>query len=436
MGKDGEAFELSLNRDGKPCQTTGNCVVALANDEKTKNMFRYNLMLTKTELQAAWWERTSDSISDNDINNIRLYLEQRYGLVSEKGIPRAIDIIAHQNTYHPIRDYLNNLKWDGTKRIEYIFPRYLGVTHSEYTTEATKLFMIGAIARVFQPGIKFDTMICVADAKQGGGKSTLARFFAIKDEWFTDDLKNLDDENVYRKIQGHWIIEFSEMLATANAKTVESLKAFMSRQKDSYKIPYEKYPQDFPRQCVFFGTTNNLNFLPNDKTGNRRFIPILADCAKAEKHPLDNETETRQYIIDAWAEAMEYYRSGNYKLTFSKDMQNQVEMERKAFEAEDPKVGVIQEWLNNCNHKSVCSLMIYHEAFDSLNHPQNWELREINDIMNYKITGWEKHPTSDSKVRFPKYGKQRAWDLVPEPKVPSNDFIPLSDDAGQENFPF
>lgn len=399
-------------------------------------MFRYNRMIDKIEIQNTWWVRSSINLTDNDVNNVRLFLEQNYGLAHEKNVPRAIDIIAHQNSYHPIVDLLNGLSWDGVKRIEHIFPKYLGAKYCKYTTAATQIFMLGAIARVFEPGIKFDTMICVVDEQQGGGKSTLARFFAIKDEWFSDDIKNLDDENIYRKLQGHWILEFSEMLATANTKTVEGIKAFLSKQKDTYKVPYERYAQDFPRQCAFMGTTNNINFLPNDKTGNRRFIPILADLDKAEVHPLENEAETRKYILDAWAEAMEMYKSGNYTLTFPKDMQEELRETRADFMPEDPKIGIIQEWLDNCKYRSVCSMMVYKEALKNYyQRPEKWELKEINDIMNHDIEGWEKHPTGDNKVRFVEYGKQRAWDRVIPEKVPETmspeGFIPCGKEGTQ-----
>ena len=351
------AAELSVDQKGKIKQSIGNCIKALFYDERTKGMFKYNLMVDRVEIHGSWWNRSTESLSDNDINNIRLFLEQNYGLTHEKNIPRAIDIIAHQNVYHPIRDYLTGLEWDGVERIGNLFPKYLGAERCEYTTIATKVFMMGAIARVFKPGIKYDTMVCVVDDQQGGGKSTMARFMAIKDEWFTDDIKNLDDENIYRKLQGHWIIEFSEMLATSNTKTVEAIKAFLSKLKDTYKIPYERYAQDIPRQCVFLGTTNNLNFLPNDKTGNRRFIPILADRKQAEAHPLDNEQETREYVIKAWAEAMAIYKSGEYSLVFPKNMEKQLDELREDFTPEDPKVGIIQLWLDTCRYDSVLSLI-------------------------------------------------------------------------------
>lgn len=432
-----ESPELSLDAKGKPKQTIGNCIKAIYSNERTREMFRYNLMIDKIEIQGAWWNRSSINLSDNDLNNIRLFLEQNYGLSHEKNVPRAIDIIAHQNTYHPIVELLNKLKWDGVERIKTIFPKYLGAESCDYTTMATKVFMLGAIARVFQPGIKYDTMVCLVDEQQGGGKSTLARFLALQDEWFSDDIKNLDDDNIYRKLQGHWIIEFSEMLATANTKTVESIKAFLSKQKDTYKIPYERYAQDFPRQCIFLGTTNNINFLPNDKTGNRRFIPVLTNKEKAEVHPLDNEQETRFYLMQAWAEAMEIYRSGEYSLTFPKEMQKQLEELRKGFMPEDPKVGVIQEWLDKCKYDSVCSLMIYKEAFNNqYQEPKPWDLKEINDIMNHSITGWKKHPTSDEKVRFKNYGRQRAWDRIVTENLSPDGFLDAKKKLEQMEIPF
>lgn len=432
LGDNREVAQFSINSKGEIKQTIGNCVTAISIDEKLASMFRYNLFLNQIEIFGAWWRKIHSKLEDNDINNIRLYLEQQYDLTSEKGIPRAIEIVAHQNAYHPIRDYLNSLKWDGIKRIENIFPKYLGAEKSEYTAEATKLFMLAVISRVFYPGIKFDTMLCVVGTEQGTGKSTMGRFLSIRDEWFTDDLKRLDDENVYRKLQGHLIIEMPEMLATANAKTVEEIKAFITRQKDTYKVPYEKYSQDIPRQCVFYGTTNNLNFLPDDKSGNRRFIPIMARVTEPESHPLDNEAETRQYIIDAYAEAMEIFRSKNYSLTFPENMQKELRELQQEFSPEDPKIGIIQEWLDNCKYDFVCSIMIYRECFNNeYSEPKYWELKEINNIMNYSIAGWKKHPTSDGKVRFKVYGKQRAWD-----KVSPDEFIDMGTQGVQIEIPF
>ena len=167
-----------------------------------------------------------------------LYLEETYGLTNEKKIDNAIGIVANENKYHPIRDYLNTLVWDGTERIRFCLRHFLGADADDYTYEALKLFLLGAISRAFQPGCKFEIMLCLVGG-QGAGKSTFFRLLAVRDEWFSDDLRKLDDDNVYRKLQGHWIIEMSEMMATANAKSIEEIKSFLSRQKEVYKIPYE-----------------------------------------------------------------------------------------------------------------------------------------------------------------------------------------------------
>lgn len=437
MGGVIENVGLSVNKKGEVKQTIGNCVKAIYYDARLKEMFRYNEMTGKTEISGAWWKRSSNEICDNDVNNIRLYLEQNYGLSHEKNVPRAIDIIAHQHQHHPIREYLNGLKWDGVKRIENLLPKYLGVGKTDYSTEALKIFMMGAISRVFEPGIKFDLMLCIADAEQGGGKSTMARFLAIKDEWFSDDIKKLDDENVYRKLQGHWVLEFSEMLATAKAKTVEEIKAFMSRQKDTYKFPYATYSQDFPRQCVFLGTSNDLNFLPNDKSGNRRFIPVLADKKKAEVHPMDDEKETRAYVIQAWAEAMEIYRSKQYSLSFPSELQEVLTEAQQEFAPDDPNVGIIQNWLDNCKYDQVCSIMIYKEALgNEYQNPKDYELRDINKIMNKLISGWQKHPTKSGLSRFAKYGRQRAWDRIVYENSLDNGFESVDDTPEQIELPF
>ena len=178
------------------------------------------------------WERTSTTLTDMDMNYLLLYLEENYGLTSEKKVQSAIKIVANENRYHPVRDYLNNLQWDGTERIRYALHHFLGADTDEYTYEALKLFLMGAIRRVFRPGSKFEVMLCLVGG-QGAGKSTFFRLLAGRDEWFSDDLKKLDDENVYRKLQGHWIIEMSEMITTANAKSIEEIKSFLSR--DVYK---------------------------------------------------------------------------------------------------------------------------------------------------------------------------------------------------------
>ena len=166
--------------------------------------------------------------------------------------------------------------------------------------------------------------------------------------------RRLDDDNVYRKLQGHWIIEMSEMIATANAKSIEEIKSFLSKQKETYKVPYETHPADRLRQCVFAGTTNRQDFLPRDRTGNRRFIPVPVDAELAEVHILDDEAESRAYINQLWAEAMTIYNSGNYKLAFSPAMQETLQAHQQDFMQEDAQAGMIYAFSGGLHGVTGC----------------------------------------------------------------------------------
>ena len=286
-----------------------NAYLVFMGDPMLRGAIAYNILTGRIDIcKPLWWERTTSTMNDTDFNYLMLYLENSYGLNHEKRIRKALSVAAHQNQYHPIRDYLNSLQWDGIERIPYALHHFLGADVSDYTHEVMKLFLMGAISRVFNPGCKFETMLCLVGG-QGAGKSSFFRLLACRDEWFSDDLKRIDDENVFRKMQGHWIIEMSEMIATANAKSIEDIKSFLSRQKETYKVPYATEPEDRLRQCVFGGTSNALDFLPLDRSGNRRFLPIMVHPERAEVHILEDESASRQYMDQLWAEAMTIYRS-------------------------------------------------------------------------------------------------------------------------------
>ena len=263
----------------------------------------------------------------------------------------------------------------------------------------------------------------------------------MKDEWFTDDLKRIDDENVYRKMQGHWIIEMSEMIATANAKSIEEIKSFISRPKETYKVPYETQPADRLRQCVFGGSSNTMDFLPLDRSGNRRFLPIMVHPEKAQEHILDDEEASRAFIEMMWAEAMFLYRNFPVRLTLPKGMEKDLRELQQAFMPEDTKAGMIQSFLDNFVGHQVCSKMLYAEALNhAFEEPKQWEIREINDIMNNSIEGWQ----SFSNPRlFQKYGRQRGWERITsnelqttDSKFPDN-FRELTEkEAQQREIPF
>ena len=390
-----------------------NCVTVFMKDPLLQGAISYNLLTERVDIvKKLWWTKQTATLTDTDLNYLMLYLEDNYSLTSEKKIQKAIAIVADCNKYHPIQDYLNSLEWDGTERIRYALRKYLGAEESEYVYECLRLFMLGAIHRVFKPGCKFEVMLCLVGG-QGAGKSTFFRLLAVRDEWFSDDLRKIDDENVYRKMQGHWIIEMSEMIATANAKSIEEIKSFISRPKETYKVPYETHPADRLRQCVFGGSSNTLDFLPLDRSGNRRFMPIMVNAEQAEVHILDNEAASRDYIDKMWAEAMFIYQNFPLKLKLSKAMEKELREMQKQFMPEDTKAGLIQSFLDNYNGTQVCSKLIYAEALNhAFDEPKQWEIREINDIMNSSIDGWT--PFSNPRY-FAKYGRQRGWERTPPP---------------------
>lgn len=406
-----------------------NCLTVFQNDPLLSGAIAKNLLTERTDIiKPIGYHRTGTAITDTDMNYLLLYLEETYGLTSEKKIAAAIGIVANENGYHPIRDYLNGLSWDGTERIRTCLHHFLGADSDQYTYEALRLFLLGAIHRAFHPGCKFEVMLCLVGG-QGAGKSTFFRFLAIRDEWFSDDLKKMDDDKVYVKLQGHWIIEMSEMLATSNAKSIEEIRSFISRQKETYRTPYDTYPKDRLRQSVFGGSSNTLDFLPLDRAGNRRFLPVMVYPENAEVHILKNEAVSREYIMQVWAEAMTVYRSGEYSMKFSKEIQHRLIEVQRDFMPEDTEAGQIQGFLEHYSGNQVCSKQLFKEALGhTFEEPKRWQLHSINEIMNTAVTGWK---AFSNPRMFAGYGRQRGWERIPScNELPDNKdgFVELTEE--------
>ena len=398
---------LSRTAKGFVKQTMANCQIALSLDPDIGGKLRRNLLTGRIDIvgKVPWNRDLDPAITDTDLHEIENRFELQYELTPGKKIQNTIDVVANQQRYHPILDLLRSLVWDGKPRVRNMLHHFLGAENSEYTEEVTLLLMRAAIRRLEEPGCKFDQMVCFI-GDQGAGKSTFFRFLALEDDWFSDDLKKLDDTKIYEKLQGHWIIEMSEMLTLANARSIEEIKSFLSRQKETHRIAYDKYPQDRRRKCVFVGTTNSMEFLPLDRSGNRRFIPVAIDPEKAEVHILDNEEESREYIRQAWAEMMQIYEQDKERpLCLPKPMEKQLKELQQQFMPEDSKAGLIRSWMETEAPEYICGLMVWHEALKEPGQPKPYDLKEIGEIIRH-TSGW----TAVSSHRFGgEYGIQRAY---------------------------
>jgi predicted P-loop ATPase len=233
---------------------------------------------------------------------------QRKGIdLHSSVVADAVETVARERSFHPIRDYLSGLTWDGVARVDKWLHSYAGAEDTTLNSAFGSKWLIAAVARALQPGCKVDTML-ILEGVQGIGKSTLLRELCGKD-WFTDKLgDNLGDKDAAMTISGKWIVECAELEALGTS-TVERLKAFLSREVDRYRPPYGRRAIDSKRQCVFAGTTNNLEYL-RDMAGNRRYWPVRCK---------DRECDVPGIVRDRdqlWAEAKHRYEQGeNWWLT-------------------------------------------------------------------------------------------------------------------------
>lgn len=332
--------ELGVNRKtGEADSTITNAALILRNDPRLRGAFAINQFSMRPVVRRDLpWRRAKDGDlwEDADDANLLLYMEQTWRLVGENKIRNAWTVVANENAYHPVREYLDGLCWDGTERLDTLLVRYMGAEDTPYTRAVTRKWMTAAVKRMYQPGCKFDAMLVLVGA-QGIGKSRLAAI--LSRGWFTDSLTCMDGKEAYEAIRGSWIIEVAE-LAAARRSEQEAQKKFISSQVDTYRPAYGRNVVSLPRQCVFYGSTNDMEPLKDD-TGARRYWPVLCAGVNHGQH-IGLEEEVDQL----WAEAVVRYRAGETLWLDDQAVAEEAQAAQERMTVQDTALGELMEYLD------------------------------------------------------------------------------------------
>ncbi len=282
-----------------------NLVAILRHDGKLAGRLYENQLSGATEWRS--WpphltdepERTFPSeVRDQDVVLLHTVLEEEYGFpLGREPLSDAVSVVAAQHRYHPVREYLAGLSWDGTGRLDEWLTTYCGAEDGLYTRGVASRWMLAAVARAMEPGCKVDNVLLL-EGGQGGKKSTLCEVLGGK--WTADSLPSLTTKDAASYLRGVWIVELAE-LAGLHRTEWNSIKAFLTRRQDRFRPAYGRREITRPRQCVFLGTVNDAEYL-GDPTGARRFWPVRVGRV--------DERALRRDRDQLWAEAVVRYEAG------------------------------------------------------------------------------------------------------------------------------
>ena len=310
-------------------------------------------MLFRSEADPFW--------NNSDDNGLIDYVSRVYQLTGKQALLDANDLAMSQCAFHPVREWLDTLEWDGVERLDTMLIDYLGAEDNALTRAMTRKHFTAAVARVMRPGCKYDYILTLI-GPQGIGKSTLVKIMG--GDWFDDSLTSIEGKEGMEQIRGKWLIEFGE-LTNYKKSTSEAYKAFISKQEDSYRPAYGRKVEVYPRQCVFFATTNEPAFLKGD-TGNRRFWTVETDVDLPKKDVWDDLDNERDQL---WAEAVYRFRQGE-KLYLPRELEKVAQRRQDDHNevAADERTGII-------------------EAFIRREIPENWDDLSVTQRRGYFQNG-------------------------------------------------
>lgn len=424
------AWQGKLTRNAKTGRiedTIDNVVTILTNDVKLQGFGGLNEFTGVPEKCGSlpWWryDPLAKEWKDADLSELARYIEKYYGIRNERICKHAWTIVFQMNAFHPVRDYLDGLEWDGVERLDTLLIDYLGAQDNIYVREVTRKTITAAVARVYEPGCKFDYVLTLA-GPQGCGKSQIIRILA-SDDWVNDSLQTFTGKEAYECVMGSWFVEIAELAANKRSE-VEQAKQFISKQADKFRKAYATLGGIYRRQCVFIGTTNSSDFL-RDMTGNRRWWVV--DVKPSTKKDIFTDLPRERDQI--FAEAKARYQQGE-ELRLKDEVEQMAAEIQEEYRYQSVKEDLIanyldldlpdgwqdmaltarQFWLSSQDkpgtHKrdKVCLLELWQEIFNgSRGNFPNADQREISDIL-FKL-GWIRLP---NKVQFGKeYGKQRGF---------------------------
>lgn len=430
--EDGEDWKakLKITEKGAIAQTIENVVIILQHDPQLAGRLALNEMEHNiVSLSSLPWRaaRGASQWTDADDAALRYYLERTYGINGKDRIFDAVNVVALQNKFHPVREYLDGCAWDGVPRVETLLVDYLGAEDTAYTRAVTRKALVAAVARIYNPGCKFDYMLTLR-GRQGLGKSALIA--KLGGRWFSDSFTTLQGKDAYEQVLGVWIMEVGELAGMRKAEA-ETIKLYISKQVDRFRPAYGRRLQEFPRQCIFIGTTNETQFL-RDATGNRRFWVV--DTPNEPTRNLWDEL-TPETVRCIWAEAVELYRAGE-ALYLPRELEAAAREVQETYEEENPRAGIVQDYLERrlpadwdimdllarrqwlegtqegtVQRTTVCTMEIWAEALsgnpDRLDRYAGKEIREIME----RMPGWRHNGNKRATIR--PYGRQRFYERRP-----------------------
>ena len=330
---------LEVNTKGDYLATIDNIMLIMTNDPLladrfTKDVFeRKDVVLYDTPWRKV--KKGGEVLEDRDDSGLRHYLEKVYNISHNSKVDDALKMILSRDSYHPVKDYLDRLKWDGEKRAEQILVKFLAAENNEYVTTVTRKWLTAAVARIYRPGIKFDYVLTLV-GPEGIKKSSLLK--RLGGAWFSDSFNTVVGKEAYEQIQGVWIVEMGELAGLKKAE-VESVKLFISKKQDRYRPAFGKRVVEYKRQCVFAATTNEWDFLKSNN-GNRRFWPVAVDEGKYCVFD-----DLSQYEIDQiWAEAKAWFESG--ESLWLEDMEYMAKQVQEDHTEADSREGIIEQYAN------------------------------------------------------------------------------------------